>query len=82
MNMLKDETLWGCSSVGRAAGSQSVGREFDPPQLHHLSCNRKIIVIELNHRDIAQLGFSACFGLEDENNLKMLFSPQEAKFCY
>ena len=24
----------GCSSVGRANGSQSLGREFDPPQLH------------------------------------------------
>ena len=28
--------LWGCSSVGRANGSQSLGREFDPPQLHHI----------------------------------------------
>ncbi len=26
---------WGYSSVGRATGSQSVGREFDPPYLHH-----------------------------------------------
>ncbi len=28
------ELLWGCSSVGRANGSQSLGRGFDPLQLH------------------------------------------------
>ena len=27
--------VWGYSSDGRATGSQSVGREFDPPYLHH-----------------------------------------------
>ena len=26
---------WGCSSAGRASGSQSEGQGFDPPQLHH-----------------------------------------------
>lgn len=30
------ETEWGCSSAGRASRSQCEGREFDPPQLHHL----------------------------------------------
>ncbi len=33
--------FWGCSSVGRATGSQSVGREFDPPQLHQLKRKRR-----------------------------------------
>jgi hypothetical protein len=28
------ETLWGCSSVGRAVALQAIGQEFDSPQLH------------------------------------------------
>ncbi len=28
---------WGCSSVGRASGSQSEGRQFDPDHLHQYS---------------------------------------------
>ena len=28
------ETLWGCSSVGRAVALQAIGQEFESPQLH------------------------------------------------
>jgi hypothetical protein len=31
------ETLWGCSSVGRAVALQAIGQEFDSPQLHQIN---------------------------------------------
>lgn len=32
--IIKEVKIWGYSSVGRATGSQSVGRRFDPDYLH------------------------------------------------
>jgi hypothetical protein len=31
----RNQTGWGCSSVGRAVALQAIGQEFDSPQLHH-----------------------------------------------
>ncbi len=31
----RDNLVWGHSSAGRAVGSQSTGRRFDPGWLHH-----------------------------------------------
>lgn len=31
---------WGCSSVGRASGSQSEGRQFDPDHLHQINLKK------------------------------------------
>ena len=32
--LAKENSMWGCSSAGRALRSQCRGQEFDPPQLH------------------------------------------------
>ena len=31
----KENTMWGCSSAGRAPALQAGGQEFDSPHLHH-----------------------------------------------
>ena len=46
------QSIWGCSSVGRAVALQAIGRRFDPCLLHHFikgNCmTRKPIVRERN----------------------------------
>ena len=45
------QSIWGCSSVGRAFALQAKCRRFDPCHLHHLKGNcmkRKPIVRERN----------------------------------
>ena len=34
---IKSNSLWGCSSAGRASDLHSEGRRFDPCHLHHLA---------------------------------------------
>ena len=45
----------GCSSVGRAPALQAGGQEFEPPQLHQLLYEGKLLLIDLkafgNFRD-------------------------------
>ena len=37
---MRTTLTWGCSSAGRAAALQAVGRRFDSGQLHHFLWNR------------------------------------------
>jgi hypothetical protein len=41
MASLLFESLWGCSSVGRAPALQAGGHRFDPVHLHHSRVNKR-----------------------------------------
>ena len=43
--------VWGISSVGRALGSQSRGREFDPPMLHSKAADFQRLILYHLFRD-------------------------------
>ena len=57
---------WGRSSAGRAVGSQSTGRRFDPARLHWSNFYQKMTIPSeiLNEKMLDRLIKDACVGIE------------------
>lgn len=58
---LIDWIQWGCSSVGRASGSQSEGQGFDSPQLHQSNLPRPMIDIYIESSKSIEGNYGNCF---------------------
>ena len=60
----KVQSLWGCSSVGRAPALQAGGRQFESDQLHHqfslLRAKRTIKKIECRAVAFGEGGHNTC----------------------